>query len=214
MTSVHALLDGLSDRVVILDGDRCVTWWNLAATKSGGIRLGPLNAQELLSPFVGQLQAELHPWPAAPVTLEFMRAPSGTVRVSIVPLTTLVLGSPSAQLERGCVLILSEPPIEEITSPPDTVVSIDGLTRIERQLVEHITQGKTVRVAAAEVGIAYNTARKYMQRVYAKMGVKKQGELGRRLNGGPQSTGLALGARVDRRLEGDERLRARLTSRR
>lgn len=51
------------------------------------------------------------------------------------------------------------------------------LTRVEYELVLHIMSGKNVRQAAECMRISYHTARKYLQNVFTKTGVKRQAEL-------------------------------------
>lgn len=55
------------------------------------------------------------------------------------------------------------------------------LTPVEWQLATFIVAGRTVREAAFGMGISYHTARKYLQTVFAKLGVRRQTELVARL---------------------------------
>lgn len=55
------------------------------------------------------------------------------------------------------------------------------LTPVEWQLATSIVAGRTVRESAFGMGISYHTARKYLQTVFAKLGVRRQTELVARL---------------------------------
>ncbi len=52
-----------------------------------------------------------------------------------------------------------------------------GLTRAEARLALRLAAGKSVRDAASELDMAYETARTHLKRVYEKLDVNRQGEL-------------------------------------
>lgn len=52
-----------------------------------------------------------------------------------------------------------------------------NLTVVESNLVAMVCGGATTKGAAARMGISYNTARKYMSRIFEKVGVRRQTEL-------------------------------------
>jgi DNA-binding CsgD family transcriptional regulator len=56
-----------------------------------------------------------------------------------------------------------------------------ALTPAEARLATHLSCGRSVEEAAAEMGVTVNTARAYLKRIYSKLGVRRQSELVRRL---------------------------------
>jgi DNA-binding CsgD family transcriptional regulator len=56
-----------------------------------------------------------------------------------------------------------------------------ALTTVEARLATHLSHGRSVEEAAAEMGVTVNTARAYLKRIYSKLGVRRQSELTRRL---------------------------------
>lgn len=51
-----------------------------------------------------------------------------------------------------------------------------GLTRAERRLARHILLGRALEEAAEEAGIRISTARGYLKSIFAKTGMRRQGE--------------------------------------
>lgn len=72
----------------------------------------------------------------------------------------------------------------EASAAGENIASDLKLTRVEEQLVGRLAHGMTVKEAAADMRISYHTARKYVQNIFAKTGVKRQAELIARLSGG------------------------------
>ncbi|MDA8231780.1 MAG: helix-turn-helix transcriptional regulator [Magnetospirillum sp.] len=76
----------------------------------------------------------------------------------------------------GAVLFLSDPALCQV--PPARVLSgLYGLTPREAELVAELVTGCSLDEAAARIGLRTESARIYLKRVFAKTGVKRQGEL-------------------------------------
>jgi DNA-binding CsgD family transcriptional regulator len=71
--------------------------------------------------------------------------------------------------------------IEDIWTP--TIPSVErirlafGLTAAEARLISSLSEGLSLREAAGQIGIAYNTARAHLRSVLGKAGVTRQSEL-------------------------------------
>ena len=74
---------------------------------------------------------------------------------------------------------------------PATIARLFGLTRKEARLVVVLMQGKDLTVAAEELAIAYETARKHLQSIFQKLGVRRQSELVRVVVSGVASIRMA-----------------------
>lgn len=62
---------------------------------------------------------------------------------------------------------------EEMT---EVMLGAFGLTPAERRLARHILKGRALEEAAEETGIRISTARGYLKSIFAKTGVRRQGE--------------------------------------
>lgn len=82
--------------------------------------------------------------------------------------------------EARAVLFLRDP--EVLPQPPATLLrSLYGLTPAETRLALLVGQGLAPRVAADQLGIAWNTARVHLARVFSKTSTSRQPELVRLL---------------------------------
>ena len=60
---------------------------------------------------------------------------------------------------------------------PAILMGLFDLTPAEVRLASALAEGQTLRVAAAAAGIAYSTARRYLESIFAKTGVNQQSQL-------------------------------------
>jgi DNA-binding CsgD family transcriptional regulator len=67
--------------------------------------------------------------------------------------------------------------------PPGAIATGYGCTPREALLARMLSDGRSLRVAAAEMGITYDTARAYLKMVFQKTGSRKQAQLVTRLLG-------------------------------
>ena len=70
---------------------------------------------------------------------------------------------------------------------PDLLTQLYGLTRKEAAIAARLSQAKSVKQAADEMGIAYETARTHVRRIFVKTGASHQTELLLLLAGLPSS---------------------------
>ena len=60
---------------------------------------------------------------------------------------------------------------------PSVLMGLFDLTPAEVRLASALAEGGTLRAAAASAGIAYSTARRYLESIFAKTGVSQQSQL-------------------------------------
>jgi DNA-binding CsgD family transcriptional regulator len=61
--------------------------------------------------------------------------------------------------------------------PLDAISLLYDLTPAERQIFALVSEGRTISDAATALGVAKNTARSHLLRVFEKTGCKRQAEL-------------------------------------
>ena len=69
------------------------------------------------------------------------------------------------------------PAATTLTPSPAVLMGLFDLTPAEVRLATALTEGQTLRVAAEVTGIAYSTARRYLESIFAKTGVSQQSQL-------------------------------------
>lgn len=190
----HAALEAVRDGVVIVDGRGAVRFANRAARAilgegdalacdRNGLRAVAAAEDRKLRRLVGNALAMLHPRlddrrDAA------MRRPERIAIARPQPKRPLFVAAAPAGgiLDDGrnagasIVLLLTDP---ERQSFRDAGLLMDayGLTMREAQLAIALGDGGSLALSAARLGIAEGTARQYLKRVFAKIGVARQAEL-------------------------------------
>jgi DNA-binding CsgD family transcriptional regulator len=61
--------------------------------------------------------------------------------------------------------------------PREVLQAMYGLTRTEREVAWHLANGASLEEAAQRLGIAHNTARHHLERIFAKTGARRQSDL-------------------------------------
>ena len=100
----------------------------------------------------GQFSVIVRPASARPATEESTLSPAVAVFIS-------------AETDRA-----QSPPVE-------TVRKLFDLTRKEAELAMCLTNGRSLREAAADLGITLNTARAHLRSIFAKTGIDRQARL-------------------------------------
>jgi DNA-binding NarL/FixJ family response regulator len=81
---------------------------------------------------------------------------------------------------------------------PQPATSLPELTAQENRLLRELSQGASVKEAAAAIGVTYASARTYVRRMYAKLGVRSRMAASRRfLNLDPSASGAAGSRRAE-----------------
>ncbi|HTM03591.1 MAG TPA: helix-turn-helix transcriptional regulator [Vicinamibacterales bacterium] len=73
------------------------------------------------------------------------------------------------------LLILDGRPASQ--APTDVLLSLYGLTRREAALAARLASGESLREAATGLGMAYETARSHLRRIFSKTNTSRQSEL-------------------------------------
>ncbi|MCP5371453.1 MAG: helix-turn-helix transcriptional regulator [Hyphomicrobiales bacterium] len=111
--------------------------------------------------------------------LSLARAQGGSpLAVTLVPVTrdSVVFDETQASL----VLLIADPEARAAMST-EMLVAAYGLTRSEARLAALLTEGGSLREAAAAAGITYETARSYLKTIFQKTGTGRQADLVRLL---------------------------------
>jgi DNA-binding CsgD family transcriptional regulator len=82
-----------------------------------------------------------------------------------------------AEAREGCALIVVRDVWSRRHVDPAKISLVFGLTAAEAQLVAKLFEGRSLRLAAVELGVAYNTVRTQLASVLAKTGASRQSEL-------------------------------------
>ena len=86
----------------------------------------------------------------------------------------IVTCAPIASMPGNALLILGEKHFDDRIA--ELVLDAFGLTCAERRLASKLLQGRTLDEAARETNIKVSTARSYLKQIFAKTGVRRQGE--------------------------------------
>src|SRR5262245_25167688 len=81
------------------------------------------------------------------------------------------------RLDRPLAVVLVSVPEEPQEAPAELLRRLFGLTHAEARLCERLVLGRTVEEAAKDLGIATETARVHLKRIFDKTGVGRQAEL-------------------------------------
>jgi DNA-binding CsgD family transcriptional regulator len=85
-----------------------------------------------------------------------------------------------ADLPYACVFVVD--PEKELDLAKRKLSTIFGLTGAEATLAVHLSRGKSLAAAAAEMGVSMNTIRTHLKRIFSKTDTNRQGELVALLN--------------------------------
>jgi DNA-binding CsgD family transcriptional regulator len=100
------------------------------------------------------------------------------LNVVVIPLRTR--SKELADRVPAAAIFMSDPDMR-INGNEQHLRELYALTPVEARLATHLSCGRSVEEAAAEMGVTVNTARAYLKRIYSKLGVRRQSELVRRL---------------------------------
>lgn len=78
------------------------------------------------------------------------------------------------------IVLISDPECS-LSTPPELLARVYGLTGAEARLAERLIQCDSLVYAAERLGISHNTARTHLQRIYEKTDTSHQAELTRLL---------------------------------
>lgn len=101
-------------------------------------------------------------------------------RTGLRPLSLIV--APLAALPneialRAAAVIFIYDPEKQVSLPMDILKRDYGLTLAESRLALFLVEGHSVREAADMIGVTFHTARSQLKSIFAKTGVRRQGEL-------------------------------------
>jgi DNA-binding CsgD family transcriptional regulator len=91
--------------------------------------------------------------------------------------------------EQACAIVLFDPELAAERAAEEAQ-ALFGLTRAEAAVVGALLRGRTLREAAAELGVAVNTVRAQLQSVFQKTDVRRQADLVRLLLAAAPGVGL------------------------
>lgn len=175
-------LDRLGDAWVTFDvaGRRLEQGGFLDQPGAGDLAVQPQHPL-LVKAIDAVLRRAMHPDPMVHARAEMVAevAPDRRITVKALRLSDIHAGFGRAQY----LIVLRLPP------PPllpgfDVLSSRYGLTQAEARLALQLAEGRSLKSAADELGVAYETARTQLKAVFAKCGVNRQAELAVRLRGG------------------------------
>ena len=95
-------------------------------------------------------------------------------QVAVAPLTGRL--RPFAGMTRPEVLVLINDPEPRQASGMQALMHLYKLTRKETALAAKLSEGKTLKDAAGELSITYETARTHLRRIFSKTGTARQSE--------------------------------------
>ncbi len=187
--AARAALDHLDLAIVLLHGDRRVLLLNSSAlrTQARGdcfhiralkLHLVDRACQHALETFLAQ-GAAAHPAPNGPICVASRDKGS-----SCYFMFAEWLECPSAC--DGIASVQIHEPRLAGHLDPDLLCALYGLTRMESSLVVALFSAPVLQIAADHCGIALNTAKTHLKRVFAKCGVHSKAELLRLLALGPR----------------------------
>lgn len=114
--------------------------------------------------------------PDAPIGVNLYRpAPRRPMCAAAIPLPRLH-GNPFAERRSAVALIITDPDRESEVSG-EALKHRFGLTAAEARLARSFAQGVSLRVAADQTGLTYETARSYLKGIFQKTGTTRQTEL-------------------------------------
>jgi DNA-binding CsgD family transcriptional regulator len=87
------------------------------------------------------------------------------------------LGAEEPTLSSAVAIFISAETDRAQTPPVETVRKLFDLTRKEAELAMCLTNGRSLREAAADLGITLNTARAHLRSIFAKTGIDRQARL-------------------------------------
>ncbi len=74
-------------------------------------------------------------------------------------------------------VVLIDDPEEKVQQRPSTLVKLFGLTRVEAEIAQMLTQGMSLHEIAAHRAVSYQTARAHLKSIYRKTDTNRQSEL-------------------------------------
>jgi DNA-binding CsgD family transcriptional regulator len=169
--------------IFVLDSLRRVLFSNSLASEligdgfevvDGGLQLthvkGPAEHSEILSNPIGHPPG---PFQTRPVLVNRR----STQRPSIAYLIPLKSSQAAAFLARANTIVLIINPDEAVAPDPSLLRDILGITLGEARVASLVGTGWPPKETAKKLGIADETVRTVLKRVYAKVGVSRQSEL-------------------------------------
>jgi DNA-binding CsgD family transcriptional regulator len=184
-TDLGTVLDGLSQPVVLVDERATICFRNAAAGplfEAGG----PLqDVDGRVSSPVGSvanaLRRAIHECAGSgvPVGRGFgipVRAHGGGVyALHVLPLGATGVRRPPTRKAVAALFVSSAS--ARMACSADLIAALYGLTRAETRVFELLADGQTTQAAAATLGISSSTFKTHLLRVFAKVGVHRQGDL-------------------------------------
>lgn len=128
-----------------------------------------LKLQSLIAAVLGS-QPGPRPFSAAMLVPQ-LAAPA--LRLTLLPAGDTPLPAPRT----AAVLVLVSDPARKPRSRASILQALYGLTPTENRVAELLAQGLDVRAVAARLGLAHETARFHVKRIFARTGVRRQAEL-------------------------------------
>lgn len=98
------------------------------------------------------------------------------IRMTTHRLRDRIPGAPD-QSERPVAVLLFSLPEQPIETRVDLLRRLFGLTPAEARICERLAVGRSLSEVAAELGIAVDTARAHLKKIFSKLGVSRQPEL-------------------------------------
>ncbi|HSN70783.1 MAG TPA: LuxR C-terminal-related transcriptional regulator [Steroidobacteraceae bacterium] len=184
-------MDKLRRGVLLIDYDRRIHYMNPAAIQliedgsdvlrrvDGRLEFGSSLAQERFAAYLRDIEARAD----APVSLALrLDRPDGAASVRTL-ISRLDQGADTSMLS-----VIAYEPQGVRSIPVSVLIDSYGMTRAEAAVVAELYAGRPISEAASALGIATNTARTHLKRVFEKVQVRSQAELLQLLALGPRIT--------------------------
>jgi DNA-binding CsgD family transcriptional regulator/PAS domain-containing protein len=185
-----AALEGLAAGVLLLDGSGRALFANrtareLAATRDAimldarGVRARHRSDDRVFQLLIGSATAG-----GAAGAVALSRASGGLPLVALVaPLMgALAAMAARAGLASGAAGVFLTDPERQAEPPAERLQALFGLTPTEARVALHLVRAGTIARAAHALGLAPETVRTHLKRIYGKTGINHQGALARLLS--------------------------------
>ena len=185
--TLQATLDTLRAAVVVTDADARVVFCNSAGdamlrtgapvgTQDGQLRAKQAAATKALRTAIGQTVN-----PVSSIGINGIGVPlrTGDGSPAVAHVLPLAQGGQYRDFGPRASAAVFVAPVEHALPEADALTALYGLTMTEARVLLEIASGKRRAEAAAALGIADNTAKTHLDRVFSKTGVSDQGALAR-----------------------------------
>ena len=185
--ALQSALDALRAAVVVTDADARVVLANKTgesmlrggspiATRAGQLRTGQALSTEALHVAIGKTGGPVDSIGNTGIGVPLRDADDRPAIAYVLPLTQ---GSPNRDFGPQATAAVFVTPVAQALPEAEALIALFGLTPMEARVLLEIAAGRRRAEAAAALGIADNTAKSHLDRIYGKTGVGDQAALAR-----------------------------------